>query len=437
MKSDLFNSKLQALSPDPLVIYKVFAMQIPARPALLLSLALVLPGLMSACKPQTAPTTLPKTVKLMRVEASGAEDAQAQNGQDSFSGEVKAQVESALSFRVGGKLIRRPVELGQSVARGQVLAEMDPSDYQLSAQAAVAQVQAAQTARDLAAADVQRFESLRQQGFISGAQLEQLQAQLKSAQAQLAQARAQAAVQGNQVGYSHLRADSAGVVTAVMAEPGQVLGAGQTVLQLAHAGGRDVVFALPENLYGSLRVGTPVRISSWTASSAEAEKEWPGRIREIAASADPITRTFSVKASIQAPEASAPALGSTVKVWPQLASTHSGSISLPLSALSQHGDETLVWVYTPQEGGGVVQPRAVTTAEIAGNTVRITAGLKAGEQIVAAGTHVLTAGQSVRPYQGKPGSPSAIEAAAALKADAAAGPAAADAIDATNSAAKE
>jgi multidrug efflux pump subunit AcrA (membrane-fusion protein) len=148
-----------------------------------------------------------------------------------LSGEVRARVEARLGFRLSGKLAKRMVEVGQSVKVGQVLAQLDPSDLQLAVDSARAQAEAARTQRDLAAADFKRFQALKEQNFISGAELERRDAALKAAQAQLDQAQAQLAVQSNQAAYTSLRADASGVVTAVEAEVGQVLAAGATVLR--------------------------------------------------------------------------------------------------------------------------------------------------------------------------------------------------------------
>ena len=363
--------------------------------------------LLAACSKKPVPEAPPRAVKLLTVGSSAA-TAQA----ETFAGEVHARIETSLSFRVAGKLLSRSAELGQSVRAGQALAQLDPQDYRLGAQAAQAQAQAAQTSRDLAAADLKRYQELRRQGFISGAQLEKLQAQLDAAQAQLDHAQAQAQVQNHQVQSGVLAADHAGIITAVLAEPGQVLAAGQAVVKLAQDGPRDVIFALPEGRQGSLPVGTAVRISSWTANPAQAEHAWTGRVREVAASADAVTRTFTVKVGIDAAQNLAPALGSTVRVMPpqREAQATPTSMTLPLSAIKREGNKTIVWVYEPKTSQ--VQPRTVQTAAVQGNSISITHGLNAGEQIVSAGVHTLTTGQKVQPYVGKPAVEAASPAAA-------------------------
>jgi len=372
----------------------------PNRSALLFASPFLALLVLAACGKKEYKELPTRAVKLM-----AAADHVPDQTRESFSGEVHARIESRLAFRVGGKLVSRAAQLGQSVQAGQVLAQLDPRDYQLGAQAARAQVQAATTARDLAAADLKRFESLRAQGFISGAQLEKYQAQFKANSAQLEQAQAQAAVQNNQADYGQLKADHAGIITAILAEPGQVLGAGQAVVQLAQDGPRDVIFSLPEGAQKSAPLGSVVNISSWTASSAQVQQHWTGHVREVAASADPMTRTFAVKVAIDAAQNQAPSLGSTVHVQLKNAKTQEPAvIELPLSALKREGKNTTVFVYTPTQGQvqGQVHQRVVQTADVDGDAVRIVQGIQPGELVVTAGVHTLTDGQKVQRYEGKP-----------------------------------
>ncbi len=340
--------------------------------------------LLAACsKPAPAPEPL-RSVKVITLGESplgtGLE----------FSGEVRARSESRLGFRVAGKLLQRHAELGQAVKAGQLLAQLDPQDYQLAQDAARAQVAAAQTQRDLAAADLKRFQALRDQNFISSAELERRDTTLKAAQAQLEQAQAQLASQGNQAAYTRLTAPAAGVVTAVEAEPGQVLAAGTPVLRLALEGPRDVVFAVPEDRVAAMRVGAAVRIKPWGEDKALA-----GQVREVAASADPVTRTFLVKATL--PAEAKLALGATVSVAPQALSQAAGpgqaAIKLPTSALRQEGNGTAVWVLDPATMTVKSQPVQIAGAD--GNEAVVASGLQAGMQVVAAGVHVLQPGQKV------------------------------------------
>ncbi len=308
-----------------------------------------------------------------------------------YAGEVRARVESRLGFRVGGKLLDRSVEPGQSVKAGQLLARLDPQDLKLAADAARAQLAAARSNHALAAADLTRYQALRDQKFISGAELERRDAAAQAARAQLDQAQAQMSVQGNQAAYASLHADVAGVVTAVLAERGQVVAAGMPVVQIAQDGARDVVFSVPEDKLSAIGIGTEVQVRRWSAPGT-----FKARVREVAASADPVTRTFTVKALVQTPQDLA--LGSTVSVLlTALQATGAPVIKLPTSALRQEGQASAVWVLDGTSMTVKSQTVQVITAD--GNDVVVAGGLQPGVQVVVAGVHVLAAGQKVTLYK--------------------------------------
>ena len=338
------------------------------------------------------PPAVEEPVRAVKTITVGA-DSFAANSE--YTGDVRAQVESRLAFRVGGKMVQRQAELGQPVKAGQVLARLDPQDYKLAADAARAQTAAAQTNRDLAAADFVRYKDLLAQNFISRAELDRREATLKSAQAQLEQAQAQLASQSNQSGYAVLASDVAGVVTAVEAEAGQVVSAGMTVFKIAADGARDVVFTVPDSRLAAMRLGLPVKVLVWPLNTA-----LEGKVREVAASADPATRTYQVKASLNAGQ-KPPALGSTVTVTVGglLADLAAGQsiIKLPIAALRKEGQSISVWVLEP--ASMTVRAQDVQVANADGNLAVITSGLSPGMQVVSAGVHVLTAGQKVRLYQ--------------------------------------
>jgi RND family efflux transporter MFP subunit len=300
-------------------------------------------------------------------------------------------VESRLAFRVAGKVVQRQVELGQRVRAGQVLAQLDAQDYRLSVDASRAQLAGAATNRDLAQADFKRFKELREQNFISSAELERREATLKSAQAQFDAAQAQLAGLSNQAAYTSLVADVAGVVTAVEVEVGQVVAAGTPVFRIAKDGPRDVMFSVPEDKVAMIRVGSGASVMPW--SSAES---LPATVREVASSADPVTRTFAVKLAMD-PKYSLP-LGTTVTVRANNFD-HSGTqaIRIPTSALLREADSTAVWVLDAASMVVNLQRIEVLTAD--GNMAVVGAGLKPGMQIVAAGVHVLSPGQKVTVYQ--------------------------------------
>lgn len=343
--------------------------------------------LLAACSKPAPPEEPVRAVKVMTVGTDAFDTAY------EFAGEVKAQVESRLGFRVGGKIIRRQAELGQRVKAGQVLAQLDPQDYKLAADAARAQVAAAATQRDLASADYKRYKELRDQNFISGAELERRETTLKAAQAQLEQAQSQLAVQGNQANYAVLVADVSGVVTAVEAEVGQVVSAGTPVLRIAADGPRDVVFSVPEDKVAAIKVGMPVKVRVW-AQNAGLE----GKVREVGASADPLTRTYPVKVALATQEP--PVLGATVYVQPQgLGTAGVQVIKLPTTALRQEGRATAVWVL--DKASMTVKSQAIQIATADGNEAVVASGLQPGMLVVSAGVHVLSPGQKVTIYQQK------------------------------------
>ncbi|WP_066270231.1 efflux RND transporter periplasmic adaptor subunit [Hydrogenophaga palleronii] len=357
---------------------------------LILSAALAL----AACSRAPAPAEPVRSVKLMTV-GTGHVAARSE-----YAGEVRARVESRMGFRVGGKLVQRPAEVGQRVKAGQLLAQLDAQDLALSSQAAQAQVSAAQTQRDLNAADLKRYQDLQAQGFVSGAEIERRQASLKAAEATLRQAKAQGAVQGNQAAYARLLADGPGVVLAVEAEVGQVVGAGTPVVRLARDGARDVVIAVPEDRVAQIKPGMPARVRLWagagaTSSAASGAAPLTASVREVAASADAATRTYQVKLSL--PDQAAVPLGATAYVTLGDAAEAVAVIKLPTSALmrSEEGDRkgSAVWVF--DAANGTVQPRPVQVAGADGNEMVISAGLQPGEEVVATGVHVLSPGQKV------------------------------------------
>lgn len=315
-----------------------------------------------------------------------------------FAGEVKAQVESRLGFRVGGKIIKRQATLGQRVKAGQVLAQLDPQDYILAADAARAQVQLATTNRDLAAADYKRFQTLKEQNFISSAELERRETTLKAAQAQVAQAQSQLNVQGNQAKYAVLVSDVAGVVTAIEAEPGQVVTAGTPVVRIAADGVRDVVFSVPEDRVAGIKPGMAVKVRGW-AKNAQVPPDL-AKVREVSASADPATRTYQVKLALDS-KVTAPPLGATMYVLPEGLAGVQGMpvIKLPTSALRQEGQASAVWLLDKATMTVKSQTVQITTAD--GNEVVIAAGLQPGMVVVSAGVHVLSAGQKVTIYHEK------------------------------------
>ncbi len=356
--------------------------------SLFLTMAAVLT--LSACsKPAEAPAVERAVRTLVVAESGGALSRE-------FAAEVRARTESRLGFRVGGKVSRRLVELGQHVQAGQPLVQLDPQDLKLTEEAARAGLASAEAQATQAAADLRRFKELRAQGFISEAELERHTTSERAAQAALRQARAQTGVQANQAGYAVLTATAAGVITAVDVEPGQVVAAGQPVLTLAHDGARDVVFSVPEDMGPVVRplAGKTggVQVRRWGST------DWlNASVRELAAAADPLTRTYQAKADVSGAAFAAFELGQTATVQMRVPTRVSVGLMLPLPAVVEREGKSVVWVLDARSM--TVQPQPVITTEVLGNSVMVVKGLKAGQEVVTAGTHVLQPGQKVRRYQ--------------------------------------
>ncbi|WP_372524871.1 efflux RND transporter periplasmic adaptor subunit [Piscinibacter sp.] len=374
---------------------------------ILLIIALSSAVVAGCAKTETAPEPV-RAVRTVTVSTGAA------GGVHEYAAEVRARTESRLGFRVGGKIVRRNVDAGSTVKAGQVLAQLDPQDLKLGQDAARAALTAAQANYEQAAADFKRFKELRDQGFISSAELERRDTALKAAQAQFDQAKAQSNVQGNQATYATLVADASGVITGVDAEPGMVVGAGAAVVRLAHDGPRDVVFSVPEDKVGLIKAlaAQPGRfkVRLWGATG----EPLGATVREIAAAADPVTRTFVVKADIGRDASNSVRLGQTATMLVEMPKTI-GINKLPLSALKEEQGRTVVWVV--DKASMTVKPQPVQVAGADGNDAVVTAGLAPGQIVVTAGVHVLNPGQKVKLYV-DPGVPSVTTTAAAALASA-------------------
>ncbi len=331
----------------------------------------------------------PEPVRAVRTAVVAASSAGATL---EFAADIRARTESRLSFRVGGKVVRRAVDLGDTVKASQVLAQLDPQDLRLAQNSAGAALSAAEASRVQAEADFRRFKELHEQGFIGAAELERRETALKSARAQVAQAAAQASAQRNQAGYAALIADAPGVITGIDAEPGMVVAAGSPVLRLAHDGPRDAVFSVPEDKLDLIAAiaGKPdaLKVREW----GNGNETVSATVREIAAAADPQTRTFLVKADIGRHDAR---LGRTATVMLD-APKQANVVKLPLAAVTQVQGKSAVWLL--DTATMTVQPQFVKVAGAEGNQVVIAAGLQTGQTVVTAGVHVLNPGQKVKRY---------------------------------------
>lgn len=342
----------------------------PALAALLLASAVVV----AACSKQEAPPEPPRPVLSMLVGEHGGDDAA-----NTYSGELRSRFETQLAFRVAGKIIERRVDAGATVKAGEVLARLDPADTASSATAAAAQLA-------LAEADARRYRELRAQNFVSQAALDAKETALKSAQAQAELAR-------NQNAYTTLVADAPGVVAAVVAEVGQVVAAGQTVFRVSRPGSMEVAIAVPESRVASLRIGQPAEVRLW----ADASARYRGVLRELASVADPVTRTFAARVAI--PDAdlppdgrnARPLLGMTASV--RFPAAAGAPVHVPLTAIFQQDGKPAVWVLGADS---TVALRPVVVAAWGEKDAAISSGLAAGERIVVAGVHKLTAGEKVK-----------------------------------------
>ena len=334
--------------------------------------------LLAACTDKPAKTEDIRPVRVLVVAPSGA------NNQVELAGEVQPRYESQLGFRVGGKVIARRVEVGTVVKRGQVLMQLDATDFQLAQAQAKASVSAADSSLALAQAELNRYRELRQKNFVSQALLESKEAVYKAALANHEQATVGLRVQANQSSYTSLVADADGVVTSLGAEVGQVVAAGMPVVRLARTGETEVRVSIPEDQVGTLKRVSALTVRTW----ANPELALEGRLRELSPMADPATRTFAAKISL--PKAGNEIrLGMTATV--SFATEMPPGIRLPLTALFNHREKTAVWVVV----NGAVQLATVDIAGAIGNEVMILSGLNPGQTVVTAGVNQLREGQKV------------------------------------------
>jgi RND family efflux transporter MFP subunit len=350
--------------------------------AALITLALALAGCKTSA--QDDPRTQPELVRVITVTTRAG-------GSDSFTGAVTARVQSDLGFRVSGKVIRRLVDVGQPVVSGQPLMQIDITDYMHAITTQSENVAAARARADQAAADELRYRGLVRTGAVSASLYDQIKAAADSAQAQLAAAAAQEKIARDQGDYSILYADSDGTVVQTLAEPGQVVAAGQTVVKLAHAGPREAAVYLPETV-------RPVLGSVARATVYGAVKSAPARLRQLSDSADPATRTFEARYVLEGKNADAP-LGATVTIRLPVPST-SGSLVVPNAAITDRGNGPGVWIV--DEASRAVTFRPVTILRLGEEETYVGGGLRSGEHIIALGAHLLTEGQHIRVAENAP-----------------------------------
>jgi len=305
-----------------------------------------------------------------------------------FPGEVRARHEPALGFRIGGKLIRRLVDVGDQVKKGDLLAELDPNDVRLQVESTRASLSAAQADLDLARNERDRHRALLERKLISESIFEVRETQFRAAQARLGQVQAQLDVARNQAAYAELRASDDGVVAQRLAEAGQVVAAGQTVFVLAAAGDREIAINLPEHSISQFAVGQQVAVGLWS----KPDQRLLGSIRELAPSADPMARTYAARIAL-GDGAAGVDLGQSARVF--IATAGGSALALPLPAVTNEAGRSFVWVFDAASQS--VRRREVTIGAFNDDSVPVLTGLEASDWVVAAGGHLLTEGQRVRP----------------------------------------
>ncbi|MGL4291838.1 MAG: efflux RND transporter periplasmic adaptor subunit [Phreatobacter sp.] len=312
---------------------------------------------------------------------------QPRTSERSFVGSVRPRIESDLGFRVSGKIAERLVQQGERISRGQPLARLDPADLALQKQQAEAELAAAQINLNASEAQDKRSLDLRHAGWATQATVDQQIARTADLRGRLDRAKRALDLAVNQLAYATLISDVDGVVTATLAEPGQVVASGTPVVRVARAGEREAVVAVPEALIERVRTGQ-ARVSLWS----NADKRYGAKLREFAASADPATRTFQARFTIQDADDGV-VIGMTATVT--VGEPASARVArLPISALYSEGRGASVFVVDPATGGLTLKP--VTVEGYDGRDVLIGGGVADGEKVVALGVHKLDAGQRVR-----------------------------------------
>lgn len=337
------------------------------------------------CTPQDRqPHQIVRPVKVVRIVDETAA------GVMSFAGEVRARYETTLAFRVSGKMMSRPVEVGDRVQKGQRLARLDSNDYRLGTDALHAQLKSAKAEQDFARDDLRRYRELLNLRVISPAEFDRHETAYITRQERVASLNAQLSQATNQVQYTDLLADRDGVVTALEAEIGQVVAAGQPIVKLARLDEKEIHIDIPEQRVAGIELHQKVRVTLW----ASGDKHITARIREIAAAADPASRTYRVKATLLEGQDEA-WLGKTATVWIPL--TTPSRIAVPLSAVfTPQNDPERPRVWLVDEEAGSVRSVPVQLGETLDGERIVIAGVMSGQLVVSAGVQRLAEGQAVR-----------------------------------------
>ncbi len=337
--------------------------------------------MVSGCAKPPSTTPEPRPVRTVAVERRAGGDIV------SLTGQVRAKNQVNLAFRLGGRVIERLVNVGDVVAAGQVLARLDPQNEQNALRSAQDNLASAEAALKQARLTFGRQQELLQGGWTPRAKFDEAQQAFATAQAQVNSAQAQLRIAQDHLSYTLLSADAPGVVTAVGAEPSEVVQPGKMIVQLARQDGRDAVFDVPQQIIQTGPSDPPVEITLTNDPQVRAV----GRVREVAPQADPTTRTFQVKVGIIDPP-DAMRLGSTVTG--RITLTAPPGVELPANALTEVNGSPAVWVVNPRSL--TVSLRKVDVLRYDPATVLISHGLETGELVVTAGVQTLHPDQKVR-----------------------------------------
>ncbi len=304
-----------------------------------------------------------------------------------LTGRVEALDEVSLGFRLSGQLLARPVSVGDAVKPGQLLAKLNADNENNALRSAKASLNAALAEQTQVQNHFERQETLLAQGWTTRANFDQAERELRTARARVKSAEAQLAKAHDQVGFTQLTADAEGVVTAVGADAGEVVQAGQMIVTLAREGGRDAVFDVPAQVLRTPSADPEIRVHLADAPSIAAT----GRVREVSPQADPVTRTFRVRVGLSdVPEAMR--LGATVTGT--MATDADPMIEIPSSALTESEGKPAVWVVDPESS--VVKLRNISVLRFNPTTVTVDQGLDVGDVLVTAGVQALRPDQKVR-----------------------------------------
>jgi membrane fusion protein, multidrug efflux system len=354
-------------------------------------LAILVVITLTACSRPASEPAQPRPVKTVLI------GAESQAGWLQLAGEVKARYEARVGFRVGGKILRRHINVGDRIKTGTTIAELDATDYRLAAESIAAQLKAAQADFVFAQDDLQRYRELRDQQLISSAEFDRHETTTATLRERVATLRAQLEQAKNQVAYTRLAADHEGIVVAVLAEADQVVAAGQAVAVLARPDELEIAIDVPEDRRDAFAQADAIDVSFWARPGAHLR----GRLRELSASANPASRMYAARVSLPArPEWVRLGMSATA----QLRNPASTGHAIPLSAVFQHyaeaGGEARVWVVNP--AGTAVSNMPIRLGAPTGENEVIVYGLVSGQRIVTAGTSRLHEGAPVK-LLGPPG----------------------------------